>query len=167
MDITHHATGTHYPSMAHWLSASSDKPRAVRALWAQGQTAALINGRLWDTVEVPLGLSSLTSTYLAYRGRHVGPHLLSGAEHSAWWLVGAGRGEELAGIETVTVLPAGAPLPMPAPGAYSGGRLWILPEATTDDPRPWMRLTSAAALRVAAAEAAQARPLAYRPDRPS
>ncbi len=144
-----------------------DRPRTVRALWAQGQPATLISGRVWDTVKMPLGLAGLTATYLAYRGHHVGPYLLSGMEHSAWWLVEVGLGQELAGIKQVTVLPYRCPLTAPAPGTYNGHRLWVLPEAGDRDPRPWLRLTSATALHTAVAQAARARPIACQPDSPS
>ncbi|KOG87074.1 hypothetical protein [Streptomyces varsoviensis] len=148
--------------MAHWLSAASDEPRAVRALWAQGRTATLSNGRLWDTIEMSLVLSSPTATYLAYRGRHIGPYLLCGTQATAWWLVEPGRGYELADSEHVKVLPPGSPITAPAPGTYKGERLWILPEA----PCPWLRLTSPDALRTAVHEAVQTRPGTRRPPRP-
>ncbi|MEV0260706.1 hypothetical protein AB0I49_05095 [Streptomyces sp. NPDC050617] len=158
MNTTRHTTGTSYPSMAHWLAASSPQPRDVRTLWAQGQMATLISGRCWDTVEMPLALSGLTSTYLTYRSQHVGPHLLSGTEATAWWLVEAGAGQTLAGVEQVKVLPVGCPITAPAPSTYNGDRLWILPES----PCPWLRLTSAEALRTAVDDAVRARPVTYR-----
>ncbi|MEV0266748.1 hypothetical protein AB0I49_36115 [Streptomyces sp. NPDC050617] len=157
MNATRHATGVSYPSMAHWLAASSPRPRAVHALWAQGRTATLISGPIWDTVEMPLGLAGLASTYLAYRGRHVGPYLLCGTESTAWWLVGAGLGQALADVEHVKVLPPGSPLTASAPGTYNGDRLWVLPEATAETPRPWLQLTSAEALLTAVAEAVRSR----------
>ncbi|MEU7044913.1 hypothetical protein AB0A77_28180 [Streptomyces varsoviensis] len=126
--------------------------RAVRALWAQGRTAALSNGRLWDAVEVPPALSSLAATYLAYRGRHIGPYpcLLCGARATAWRLVGPGHGQDLADVEHVKVLPVGCPITAPAPGTYNGGRLWVLPEPSSC---PWLRLTSPEALRTAVRDA--------------
>ncbi len=162
MNATRHTTGSSYPSMAHWLAASAHRPRAVRALWAQGRTATPISGPIWDTIEMPLGLVGLAATYLAYRGRHVGPYLLCGAESTAWWLVPAGHGKELANVRHVKVLPPGSPLTASAPGTYNGDRLWVLPEATDETPRPWLRLTSAEALRTAIDEAVRSRRPAYR-----
>ncbi|MEU7042615.1 hypothetical protein AB0A77_16330 [Streptomyces varsoviensis] len=161
MNTTRHATGKHYPSMTHWLSAASSEPRSVRVLWAQGHTAALSNGRLWDAVEVPLALSSLAATYLAYRGRHIGPYLLCGARATAWWLTDPGHGQDLADVEHVKVLPVGCPIIAPAPGTYSGERLWVLPEPP---PCPWLRLTSPDALRTAVRDAVRALPRGYRAD---
>ncbi|MEV0278522.1 hypothetical protein AB0I22_19365 [Streptomyces sp. NPDC050610] len=158
MNTTRHATGLCYPSMAHWLAASSLQPRAVRAFWAQGQTATLISGPVWDTIEMPLALSSLTATYLAYRGRHVGPYLLCGTQSTAWWLVETGRGQELADVEHVKVLPPNCPITASTPGTYNGDQLWVLPET----PCPWLRLTATDALRTAVDDAVRSRPATHR-----
>ncbi|MEV0264843.1 hypothetical protein AB0I49_26350 [Streptomyces sp. NPDC050617] len=145
-------------SMAHWLAASAPRPDAVLDLWAQGRTATVVTGPYWDTVEIPLGLSSRTATFLTYRGHHIGPHLLCGAERTAWWLVPTGGGQTLADVGQLRVLPPGCPIIAPRPGAYTGNRLWILPEPTIRTPRPWLRLTSPQALRAAIGEAGRSRP---------
>ncbi|MFE7117838.1 hypothetical protein ACFU99_20720 [Streptomyces sp. NPDC057654] len=149
---------THPLSTAHWLAASAPEPGAVLALWAQGRTATVITGPYWDTVEMPLGLSSRTATFLAYRGHHIGPHLLCGVERTAWWLVPAGAGRILADVQQVKALPPGCPITAPCPGTYTGNRLWVLPEPTVRTPRPWLRLTSPQALRTAIGEAGRSRP---------
>jgi catechol 2,3-dioxygenase-like lactoylglutathione lyase family enzyme len=110
-----------------WLASAAADSVSVAALWEQRSLAPLPAGVLWDVLEGPLGLATMTKGRLQESGVLAGPMLAGGAEGLAWWLIPVGSGDRFAGIDAVTVHTDGWPLNSPQPGRYAGDRTWLIP----------------------------------------
>jgi hypothetical protein len=125
-----------------WLAGAAVGPQRAMTQWQQRGLADLRAGARWDLIEVDLRLATLARGQLHTWDCHIGPRLVSGTDKRVWWLLPLGTGSTFDGIDGVTVRLTGWILSAPAPGRYSGGRDWQLPE----DPR---NLTQPSDLRAA------------------
>jgi hypothetical protein len=127
----------------HWLAEAAEDPRTVMELWRTGNTAPLAIGLKWDLVGLDFTVATAAITHLKAHGRHIGPYLMGGAEHSVWLLLPLGSGRR---FRSAPPYAKSLWIFAPPPGRYLGDRVWVLPDQAGDR---WNTLTSPDDLREA------------------
>ncbi|MFC5720563.1 hypothetical protein ACFP1Z_10360 [Streptomyces gamaensis] len=144
-------------TLAVWLASAAQQPQAVFECWRRGACASLTVGTSWDAVRVEFAFACRALGILKEQRCHIGPHLVGGVDRSIWVLLPLGTAHRLTGLERVAVQETGQQLLAPAPYAYSGDRVWLLPGVRDHDGELSKRLTSTDDLRKALGIALQQR----------
>ncbi|RLU81150.1 hypothetical protein CTZ27_33465 [Streptomyces griseocarneus] len=138
-----------------WLAAALGLSEPACGAWARGRLIEVINGDLFDIVEVDFATGRRARIYMTTGERDMGPHIASAAYDAVWIPVPIGTAYRLVGVPGAAVPGAGWKMPVPPPDLYLADRAWILPpDALTGALPPEGALTRAEDLREALEAAA-------------